>query len=116
MKSKIITLIFITCLLIGCGYSQRDSDLVGQVKKVTNETPILCPDYIEADISLGIMRNGIGSMSKEDVSVLIPNNTEMIKVFKDATVNGKLIKVIYDEKRFAFCTCMKIAKSVSYID
>ncbi len=116
MKIKMFVMCLMIILISSCGYTQRDSELIGQVKKVTNETPIICPDYVAADISMGIMRNGVGSMSTEDVHVLIPNSLDMIKIFKTAAVSGKLVKVTYDTKRIALCTCDRIAKSVSYVD
>ena len=34
--------------LAACGYSSRDSELIGQVKKVVRNTPIICSEYEDA--------------------------------------------------------------------
>lgn len=94
--NKFITL---SALLLSSCYSARQNELVGQVKKVVSQTPMLCDDYTEVDISLGVLRNGIGSMSKEDVYMYVPSVND-IAVFKDAAQSGRLVTVTYDVKRF----------------
>ena len=94
-------LVLIIFLITACGDSSRGSELIGQIKKVVENTPVLCSDYVEADVSLGIMRNGVGSMSTDDVSVVIPS--EFVDKAKDAARTGNLVKIIYDERRVAAC-------------
>lgn len=31
-----------------------------QVKKVEHDTPLICPDQVNVDLSLGVMQNGVG--------------------------------------------------------
>ena len=88
--------------LAACGYSSKQNEMVGQVKKVIEKTPVICGDYIEADLSLGVMRNGVGSMSHEDVSLYVPNLTDELTL-KKAAETGQLVKVTYDVKRLTWC-------------
>lgn len=89
-------------LLASCGYSSRDNELVGQVKKVIAQTPIVCGDYHEADVSLGIMRNGVGSFSKEDVVLYVRNEAD-VPLLKQAAEEGFAVKISYDIKRLVLC-------------
>lgn len=87
----------------GCfGYSAKNNELIGQVKKVISVTPLLCPDRSEVDVSLGVMRNGVGSMSHEDFLAVIEDPTVM-RTLKKAAETGSLIKVNYDTKRVVLC-------------
>lgn len=86
----------------GCGYSSRNNEVVGQAKKVVNLTPILCSDRIDTDISLGVMRNGVGSMSTQDAWFTVPKESDQ-KLLNDAASAGKLVKVNYDVKRWVWC-------------
>ena len=99
MKSVfVIGLLFLT----GCGYSARDNELTGQVKRVVKQTPIMCEDRTDADISLGVMRNGVGSMSTDDVQLTVANADDA-KLLKEANESGALVKVTYDIKRWVWC-------------
>lgn len=89
-------------LLTSCGYHSKDNELIGQVKKVHSNTPLVCGDYFSADISLGVMRNGVGSMSTQDVDVYIPREKD-VETFKLAVESGQLVKITYDSKRITFC-------------
>lgn len=96
-------LVAILCLVVmSCGYHSRDSELIGQVKKVKMLTPLICPDFVEVDLSLGVMRNGVGSMSSEDMWLYV-HAPEMVAVLKSAAESGALVKVTYDQKRTTFC-------------
>lgn len=83
-----------------CGYSRRNNEIVGQIKKVVETTPILCNDMQYVDISLGLMQNGTGSMSKEDMLLLVRSD-EQLKFFKENV--GKQVRVFYDERRMTWC-------------
>lgn len=89
-------------ILSACGYSSKSNELVGQVKKVVEKTPIVCGDYAEADISLGVLRNGYGSVSHEDVVLYVPSRGD-VDLLKQAAEEGFPIKVSYDIRRIAFC-------------
>jgi len=100
MKSILV----IALLATACGNSSVNNEIVGQVKRVINKTPLVCPDYIEADISLGVMRNGIGSMSHEDVMLAVePANKDAIDRLKWAAENGAIVKASYDVRRVSPC-------------
>lgn len=95
--------LFVVIMLIaGCGYSARNNEMMGQVKKVHHNTPIICRDYDSADVSLGVMRNGVGSMSTQDVEITIQSN-EQLQLLQQATKSGKLVKITYDERRLTLC-------------
>lgn len=109
MKQMVLAL-----ALVGCGYSAKENEMVGQVKKVVEQTPLICGDYTEADVSLGVLRDGNGSMSKEDV-ILRVNGSEDKKLLKDAAESGRPVKITYDIKRFVWCGPDHILTSVSYL-
>lgn len=88
--------------LSSCGYSSKQNELIGQVKKVKHETPIFCRDRTDVDISLGVMRNGVGSMSSEDKFLTVTNPDDVRALIK-ANESGALVKVTYDEARLNFC-------------
>lgn len=99
MKKLILVL---PLILTACGMSSRDSELVGQVKKVGHITPILCPDRFDVDLSLGVLRGGVGSMSSEDVWATV-NDPGMLATLKKANESGQIVKVSYDVYRFVWC-------------
>lgn len=113
MKKVLVMCILLT--MVGCGYASRENEMIGQVKKVVHSTPIICSDYTQADISLGILRNGVGSMSSEDVWIYY-SDKEQDKILKLANETGKLVKIKYDTKRFAWCVPSRIVSSVEIID
>lgn len=88
--------------LSACGFASVGNESIGQVKKVKSVTPIACSDYTEVDISLGVMVNGVGSMSHEDKEFLVTNQND-IAVLKEANASGKLVKFTYDDARVRFC-------------
>ncbi len=98
---KLIVLIAVVGLA-GCGYSSRDNEVSGQVKKVLNVTPLLCFDRTDVDLSLGVMRNGVGSMSTQDL-IATAYDPEVIKTLKIAAETGALVKVKHQVARLRFC-------------
>jgi hypothetical protein len=101
MKKLIVLSLFLTA----CGYTSKGNELVGQVKKVIDKTPVICSDYVEVDLSLGVMRNGVGSMSHEDVDLYVPNASDAT-LLKRAAESGQLVKISYDEKRWPAGLCV----------
>lgn len=114
MKFKTILMVGCLCLLTACGYSSKGNEMVGQAKKVVHNTPIFCPDYTDVDISLGVLRGGVGSMSTQDVWAVITDK-EQAAIFKQAVESGQLVKVEYDMKRFAFCTAERFVTKVELV-
>lgn len=96
----------------GCGYSSRDNELIGQAKKVVHNTPIICPDYYMVDVSLGVMRGGIGSMSTQDVWITV-DDRHALDTINAAVTSGSIVKINYDVKRIAWCTEDHVLNSVS---
>ncbi len=108
---KLLMLTILMMSLTSCGYSARNAELIGQPKKVMDRTPIIFPDYKLVDISLGVIRNGVGSMSSEDVYVVITPDQE--KMISQAIESGQLVKVEYDNLRWTLrYDTEKIATSV----
>lgn len=108
---------FVTAMLIlyGCGYSSMDNELIGQAKKVVHHTPLIfCEPYYEVDVSLGVFRNGIGSASKEDVWLYIPN-PEHVKVLQHAVETGAVVKIRYDVKRMTLCVDNNFLRAVDIV-
>ena len=95
-------LLVLAMLMVSCGYSSMDNELSGQVKRVIHTTPLLCPDRYDVDVSLGVFRNGVGSVSKHDMSLVVLKESDVQKL-KDAASTGKIVKMTYNEPRFRFC-------------
>jgi hypothetical protein len=89
-------------LLTACGFSSVDNEMTGQVKKTMHNTPLICPDYTDADISLGVMRDGVGSMSTQDVWVVVPPELKLkVEHFAET---GEIVNATYSVYRVTFCT------------
>jgi hypothetical protein len=104
----------IILLLSGCGYSARNIEAIGQVKRIADITPLFCPDRQEVDLSLGVMRNGSGSMSTQDLYLNVLSG-EQLKLLKQAAESGKLVKIVYDALRLPVCTNPYLIKSVEIL-
>ena len=89
-------------LLASCGWSSWDNEAIGQVKKVQHATPIICMDYDHVDISLGVIRNGVGSMSTQDQWYYVESPAD-VALLKSASETGALVKFTYGVKRFRWC-------------
>lgn len=107
-------LIPILILFTGCGYTSKDNEVVGQVKKIVNETPLFCNNYTWVDISLGVFKDGIGSSSKEDL-ILRVKDKNTISEIKLLAKENKILKVKYNEKRFVWCGLDKFLESIEAI-
>lgn len=104
----------VALLLAGCGDSAHDGDLIGQAKKVTNVTPLICRDYIAFDVSLGVMKGGSGSMSSQDMWFTVRNQSDVATLEK-AVAQAAIVHVKYDTRRFAICTEDYILTSIEII-
>jgi hypothetical protein len=92
--------------LCGCGNSSVDGTLTGQVKKITNVTPMFCSPYTAVDVSMGVMRNGTGSMSVQDEWMTIGDRVDnvTIEMLDRAARDGSIIDVTFNTRRLPFCT------------
>ncbi len=106
--------VLLIAMLAACGNTAAGNELVGQVKKVVVHTPIICPNYVTADLSLGIMQNGVGSLSKEDV-VLEVTDPNDIAVLRKAAETGHLVKVTYNIRRVTICVPEHLVTDVSEV-
>lgn len=101
---KVLIVGLLSSALAGCmGYSARDAEVIGQAKRLSNVTPLLCFDYMAFDLSLGIMQNGTGSMSREDKWFVVGQGVNVGEL-KKAVERGAIVKVVYDEQRMAPCS------------
>jgi hypothetical protein len=89
-------------MLASCGYSHVNNELIGQPKSIEATTPIFCPNQNILHLSLGVMRNGVGSMSTEDVRISIPDDNLAIRL-QPVVKAGKLINAQTNEARFRWC-------------
>ena len=109
-------IILATALFVsGCGYSQLNTEVVGQVKRVINNNPIICNGFTDVDLSLGVMRSGVGSMSTHDMKLTVASIADIHTLTK-AAETGKLVKITYDEKRWTWCWNNYIVSKVEVID
>lgn len=84
----------------------RDGTLIGQAKKLTLVTPywsFVCPNYYALDVSLGIMQNGTGSISHEDMWLTVINVDDLSEM-EVAVKKGSIVKVKYNTRRWFACT------------
>jgi hypothetical protein len=106
-------------LCIARGFSSKDNELICQVKYVEHKTPLICPDYMEASVSLGVMKDGVGSMSVSDKHLTVRTD-EQYKILQTAVKSAKLVRIIYDMKRaggdYWICTPEYIVKKVEILD
>lgn len=100
--------------LSGCGYSALNSTFTAQVKYVENANPIMCDNYTYSGMSLGVTRNGTGSVSTHDITVYVPNE-ELANKLQAASHDGKLVTITYDEKRWRWCVPNMEVKKVEVL-
>lgn len=84
------------------GYTSVNNELIGQVKRIHQNTPIICPKYTEVDISLGTLQGGTGSISRQDIRLLVSKDSDT-EILKFAADRGSLIKIEYDRRRISMC-------------
>jgi hypothetical protein len=112
-EMKKISIILFTLILASCGYSSRENEAVGQIKKVMLNTPIFCSDFYDVDLSLGVMRNGTGSMSTQDMWFVISKAD--LDTVKKANEEGSIVRITYDTQRLPWCTEGHIASKVEIV-
>jgi hypothetical protein len=117
MKQGILflPLMAICAVVAACGYTSRDVEAIGQVKRVAAVTPIICPNYKALDLSLGVMRNGVGSMSNEDIELLV-DGEDMAAKLKASAEQGKIVKITYDMARITFCVPDRVVRTVQVLE
>lgn len=98
MKSILFALVLL--LAAGCGYTSRNNEAVGQIKKIKNVTPMVWPAFTYVDVSLGVMRGGTGSMSSQDI--WLRADEKHLEVLQSAQNSGQIVRIFYDEERFNF--------------
>lgn len=102
-------------LLGGCwGHSSSDNTIIGQVKKVKRMTPLICDDRTDVDVSLGVMRNGVGSMSTQDMWLTVANPATLAAL-NYAADNGTPVQITYDTARKNLCWQEEELTAVQYI-
>ena len=94
--------VLLSLILVGCGRSSVDNEMIGQPKKLIRRTPILCFNRTDLDISLGVLRNGVGSVSTADELLTVPREEDR-KTLARAIEAGQLVKLHYDVYRITFC-------------
>lgn len=112
LSPKLISIVMLLPLVTACGYKSRGNELTGQVKKITHETPLLCPNRWDVDISLGVMRNGVGSVSTEDIWLTL-DDSSLVEPFTKAMQDGAIVRVHYDTYRFTLCQARGNATKVT---
>ncbi len=111
---KTFFIVVVALMLTACGYSGVDSQVIGQVKKVRHETPLFCSDNDYVDVSLGVMRNGVGSMSTQDMLLQI-KSPEQKASLQQAVLTGKLVNITYDSKRWSWCYYTNEIKTITVL-
>ncbi len=114
MKRLIVFALLAVILLTGCGRSQVGTEAVGQIKRIVKETPIICPSQTLLDLSMGLLRNGTGSMSTEDLWVRV-QTADQEATLKQAQASGQAVKITYDTQRFRLCWHQREVTSVEVL-
>lgn len=102
---KIILMLALACggCISHCGHGELDVVVIGQPKAIIKENNIICKNKQLLDMSLGVMRNGVGSMSTQDKIYWIINKNDEV-LLQSAIKEGKLVEITYDSYRMStFC-------------
>ncbi len=106
--------------LIHAGFTTMyalDGELIGQAKKVRLVTPFwssICPTYYAFDVSLGVMQNGTGSMSTQDIWLTVKDVQDLPLMHK-AVADASIVKIKFDTRRLAACTEDYLATSFEIV-
>jgi len=99
------------------GNKQADVEVIGQAKRLSHMTNLVCDNYPAFDISLGVMQNGTGSMSTGDQWFTVASpDVGTLDTLKKAVEGGKIVKVTYDLRRWAPCSTDHWLRSVSIVN
>lgn len=113
MRKLLIMTMVVVCMS-GCGKSSVDTEVIGQIKKLETRTPIVCGDYKQVDLSLGIVTNGTGSMSRDDMTIQVTD--KQFEELKRLQAENKLVTITYDTNRFVFCGLEQTATQVKAVE
>lgn len=111
---KILFSFLVLGVISGCGLQARDTEAIGQIKRIAKKTPLLCPDETLLDMSLGLMRNGTGSVSQEDLWIRVQDAHQEF-LLRQAVDSGAPVRVTYDVQRFRFCWEQREATKIEII-
>ncbi len=117
MKMRIVMLM-LPLVLTGCdacGNSSVNNELVGQPKRLHNETPILCENRVDLDVSMGFMKDGVGSVSTADMHLTVPNREDVDRINRAINEN-KLVKLHYNVARVNLCWQQEVVTSVDVLE
>lgn len=106
--------VLLSLLLCSCGMSEVGTKGIAQIKRVHSINPIFCPQYKVLDASLGVMINGVGSMSTQDIDLTITD--EQAKILQEAAEKGKLVELTYSNRRFSFCEEERVLTSLKIVE
>lgn len=106
--------ILLSLLLCSCGMSEIGTKGIAQVKRVHSVNPILCPQYKVLDASLGVMINGIGSMSTQDIYLTVTD--EQATFLQQAAERGKLVELTYSTRRLTLCEEKRVLTSFKIVE
>ena len=110
MRCLVIATALLAALTVSsCGYRSLESNELGQAKTVIKTNNLVCPDYYVLHVSLGVMKNGTGSMSNQDTDYSVDPTRVDIEKLRLAVRNGSLIETKFNTRRgfSAFCTEFK---------
>lgn len=117
MKNSLFALLafIVSSTLSSCGYLEVGTKGLAQIKRIHKVTPLLCPDYTLIDVSLGVMQNGAGSMSKEDIEMVVTE--DQAKQLDTVLSQGKgIIEMTYSRKRVSFCKEDRVMTGFTVLD
>lgn len=100
--------------LASCGMSEIGTKGIAQVKRVHSVNPLICSQYKVLDASLGVIKNGVGSMSTQDIDLVVTD--AQATLLNIAAEQGKLVEITYSNRRFSFCQETRILESFRVID
>jgi len=96
-----------------CGYTATNNEVVGQVKRVEHNTPIVCSDFDSVDVSMGVMRGGVGSYSIADVWLTV--TPEQAKQLKEMQRINAIVRFTYNKRRYAPCVATWIVSGIENV-
>ena len=114
VMAAILASIVTFLVTVGFGYSHKNGELIGQVKRVETKTNLVCANYDMTSVSLGVLRGGVGSLSTVDIDLWIPDTNHRDHLRK-VVATAQLVKIKYDEYRVAFCKPDLVVRGVEEV-